>query len=90
MKLADFILYDFVFYRKAAAHYLTMGPKKDRRVRKKFPQTVFLNLSWETQLGYPANEGGEGGQREGGNTTATEGAGGKEGGGKSRVTRSGT
>ena len=34
LKLADFIFEDFVFYENAAAYYLTMGPKKGRRVRK--------------------------------------------------------
>ena len=32
--MADFIFKAFVFYKNAAAYYLTMGPKKGRRVRK--------------------------------------------------------
>ena len=32
LKLADFIFYDFVFFNKNDAYYLTMGPKKGRRL----------------------------------------------------------
>ena len=36
LKLADFILFNrfWFFYKNTAAYYLTMGPKKGRRVRK--------------------------------------------------------
>ena len=65
-----------LFNENNAAYYLTMGPKKGRRVRKiEVPIDSVPEFELGHSGGYLVKKGGEGGQREGGGC--------KEGGGKS-------